>query len=272
MTIGLGFSRLGLGLGAVPALPPKPRASWPSATNTGVPSGTTFTPSGSIESTTANQVISGLDITGYINVTSDGVVIENCRVNCGNAYFAVDALYATNTTVRDCELKSGGDFASGGIRFGDGGTALRNNIYGFETGIFPGNNTRIQDNYIHDLDNTSKADPHIDGIGIHNGSNIEVRHNTIVSWNTSCVLIKSDFTNIDNVVVDNNLLIRTPGKDMGYTIYSDSAHGGPYGITNVSYTDNVIERGLWGYANFDGNSPTYTGNTDYITGKPIGFY
>src|SRR5659263_245731 len=72
----------------VPAVPAKPvsPAGRPGASNTGVPAGTTLTPSGELRITTANQVIDGLDITGPVTVEAPGVVIENSRIHGDDVY------------------------------------------------------------------------------------------------------------------------------------------------------------------------------------------
>jgi len=77
------------------------RCGYPDPTNTGVPAGTTLTPSGSLVIRQAGTVVSGVDVTGTIQVLADDVTIENSRVtqtstcgptnSCGNYAIKVEA-------------------------------------------------------------------------------------------------------------------------------------------------------------------------------------
>ena len=65
---------------AVPSVSPAPPAdpsSWPDASNTGVPAGTTLTPSGSITVAVAGAVVSGLDVSGCLVIEADNVTIKD---------------------------------------------------------------------------------------------------------------------------------------------------------------------------------------------------
>jgi hypothetical protein len=85
---------------------------YPAPTTTGVPAGVTLKPSGSITVTKAGTVISGLEVTGTINVVADDVTIEDTKVvqngncgsttACGNYAIRTDES-ATNTTIRNVE-------------------------------------------------------------------------------------------------------------------------------------------------------------------------
>jgi hypothetical protein len=85
---------------------------YPAPATTGVPAGVTLKPSGSITVTKAGTVISGLEVTGTINVVADNVTIEDTKViqngncgsttACGNYAIRTDES-ATNTTIRDVE-------------------------------------------------------------------------------------------------------------------------------------------------------------------------
>jgi hypothetical protein len=56
---------------------------WPGVNNTGVPAGTSLAVvNGNQTYSTANQVISGLDIRGCVFVTAPGVVIKNSKISC----------------------------------------------------------------------------------------------------------------------------------------------------------------------------------------------
>src|SRR5262245_6930841 len=124
-----------------------PIVGFPDATTTGVPSGVVLTPSGSIVVTKAGTVLSGLDITGSIDVEAPNVTIQNCRITTDD-WQGIDAENVTGLTVKNCELNGlRGTPGSYGIL--GTGTFIGNNIYGFENGIgVVGDNAIIKGNYI----------------------------------------------------------------------------------------------------------------------------
>lgn len=238
-------------------------SSWPSAATTGVPPGTTLTNSGSRTITTAGAVVQNLNITGQIIVKAANVTIKNCRINAGGNAWGIDS-DGFNANVQDCEIFNGSNSAI----LGQGGQYLRLNLHGFDNGVTTQGGCLIQDCYIHDLGITSGA--HVDGVSIQQGSNTVVRHNRIESWDTSCVFIKNDFgpNPMRNHIVDNNLLINTPGKKTAVTVYSVS---GPKGsVTGTQFTNNIMEKGNYSpfYWSVDG-TVTWTNNRDYVTGALI---
>src|ERR1700754_4603683 len=65
---------------------------YPDATNTGVPAGTSLTPSSSRTITTNGTVINGLEITGTVTVAADNVTIKNSKITAtrgGSGTYAV---------------------------------------------------------------------------------------------------------------------------------------------------------------------------------------
>ena len=146
------------------------------------------------------------------------------------------------------------------------GTFLRNDIHHTEDGIYlTGSNTLIQDNYIHDLQ-SNWSGPHYDGIATDGGvSNITIRHNTVINTHgqTSALMLSNYFGSVSNVVVDNNWL-----EGGGYTVYSDGQFGGGK-ISGVSFTNNYLVKGEYGYSSINNNSPVWEGNIQY-TGQPVG--
>lgn len=241
---------------------------WPDATNTGVPAGTTLTASGSITITTAGAVISGLDITGTVNINANNVTFKNSRVRSSEFVVVRVQSGRTGVVIQDVEVNGVGTGNDGddGIA-GEGATILRVNVYNVENGVTPMSSHSpmlIQDSYIHDL--KASGSPHYDGIQIDGGlANITIRHNTVINpWGqTSAVMIDNYFGTISNVIVDNNRLIGG-----GYTVYSDGQFTGG-SITGVSFTNNRLGKGQYGYASINHNTNAiWTGNVDDVTGKP----
>lgn len=232
-------------------------ATWPNASSTGVPDGVTLLPSGSVVISKAGVTVSGLNITGTVFITASNVTLQDCKITGATQTGVVriaDGL--TGVVVQDCTINGTGSNNSGSHGILGTGTFLRNDISGVENGItLNGNNTVIQDNYIHNLQ--ASGSPHYDGIQIDGGvSNIQILHNTIINDHdgTSAVMIDNGFGPISNIKVDGNLLFGG-----GYTIYSDAQFkGGP--ITGVVITNNHLGGGGWGDTAFNHNSPVYTGN------------
>lgn len=219
-----------------------------------------LTASGDLIVTQAGAVISGLDIRGTVYIKASNVTLMNCKIT-SNDYAVVNiASNATGVVVKDCTIDGTGATFDGAGNQGimGNGTFLRNNISNVENGItIQGNNTVIQDNYIHSL--KAAGAPHYDGIQIDGGiSNVTISHNTIINDHGSAgaIMIDNYFGPIKNISVDNNLL-----AGGSFTIYSDgSFNSNP--ITGVTITNNHISPGQYGSTYFKGNSPTYTGNAN----------
>jgi hypothetical protein len=241
---------------------------WPDASNTGVPAGITLTPSGSITISTPGAVVSGLNISGTVNINANNVTLKNVRVRSSS--FAVVRIQAgrSGVVIQDCEIDGVGTNNAGnhGIA-GEGATVRRCEIFNVENGITPQSSNSpwiIEDNYIHTL--KASGSPHYDGIQVDGGlSNITIRHNTVINQHsqTAAVMIDNYFGPISNVTVDNNRLVGG-----GFTVYSDGQFSGG-SITGVRFTNNRLGRGYWGYASIVNNSPTWTNNVDDVTGQLV---
>jgi Right handed beta helix region len=233
----------------------EPISGWPSAANTGAPTGVSLAPhSGDLIVDTPGAVISGLDIEGVVTVKAPGVTIQNCRITANHPWNWYVVLTAGDTIIQDCTI-NGGNINEGQNAINGGGKFLRNNIFNTENAIAPGSNTTIQDNYIHDL--KAPGSPHYDGIQIDGGqSDISIHHNTIINpWTqTSAVMIDNWAGPIRNIDIHDNLLIGG-----GYTIYVDG-HFNNQPISDVSITNNHIGAGHWGSVHFNRTSPVFTGN------------
>jgi Bacterial Ig-like domain/Bacterial Ig domain/Right handed beta helix region len=231
----------------------------PDATTAGVPAGTTLTAyTGPMTITTDGAVIEGKIISGTLKIEAANVTIKNCVVqNFG--WWGVDGEGAANLTVQNCDFKGSTTQDTNAAILGSG-TFIGNDISQSENGIVLTNGaSTVRDNYIHDLQD-SGPDPHIDGISVQGGQNhVLIEHNTIESWDTSCIIIKNDFGPINDITVRNNLL------------YSDQDRGDPaaaiyvYGpnTTNVSITNNYVEKGFWFYYSIDNANPTISGNIEW---------
>jgi hypothetical protein len=240
-----------------------PISGFPDATNTGVPPGVTLTASGGLVINTPGVVIEGLDIRGMVTINADNVTLRNCRISSDSWAVVNITSGSTGVVVENCEINGLSGEGTRGIS--GQGTFLRNNIHHTEDGIYIlGSNTLIQDNYIHDLQ-SNWSGPHYDGIATDGGvSNIIIRHNTVINphGQTSALMLSNYFGSVSNVVVDNNWL-----EGGGYTVYSDGQFKGGT-ISGVSFTNNYLVEGEYGYSSIRNNTPVWQGNIEYTGQVP----
>jgi hypothetical protein len=254
-----------------PSTPP-PAGAPPGTDNTGVPPGTTLTPSGRLTISTAGTVISGRDITASgrdpaVSVNAPNVTIRNSRVR-GNT-IALIQNNSTGLVVEDSELSNrpvdGEPNCHNGIATG-GYVARRLEITGCENGaeMFRGN-VVFEDNWVHDLDIVGpsyffgNAQPHADGIQLNGGgANVQIRRNTIspqdsgAPASTSGIIANSAG---DNVRIEEN---RIDGSHAAYAVYAPREARSAWFINR-----NRIHPGVYGYTacvrlgitvtEFDGN-------------------
>lgn len=235
---------------------------FPDATNTGVSAGVTLKASGPLVINTPGAVIRGLDIKGDVVINAPNVTLIDCKISSDSFAVVLIKKGVTGVTVQNCEIDNQG---VGGQGIAGQGTFIANNIYGVADGIdVRGDNTLIQDNYIHDMRGTPGS--HYDGIQADgNFSNLTIRHNTVINdhTQTAAIMLDNYWGPINNVVIDNNLLIGG-----GYTVYiNEMASGQPGGgpLTNVTYTNNHVGGGHWGPLDLRmqlGNKVTMSGNVN----------
>jgi len=253
--------------------------SFPDASTTGPAAGTVFTTT-----------------TGDFVTTAPGQIVEKRTINNG----LLDIRHA-NVTVRDCIINSqdsaairttgAGPFAGCLIERckitgigGQGGIspdAMTNveirfcDISGYENGIFIGDTgMNIHDNYIHDLFSIAGS-PHVDGIQGSGGfTSLTIRHNTIVSWDTSCIIMQTEGGGFSGLVIDNNrLLFDTAhvGSELAYGILCQSVNANV--AQNVTITNNRIQKAQptqnYIFIHNLTNPVTITGNVDDTTGLPV---
>lgn len=250
-------------------LPPR-AASFPDATNTGIPAGTTLTNSAGGTFSTPGSVLDALNITGQVVIAANNITLKRSRIRDGGVFTIVkinDGV--TGTIIEDCEIDGLGLSGTGGS-FGIEGSATirRCNIFGVENALVPTSGSVITDNYVHDLASPGE-DPHYDCIQMDGGNhdNISIEHNTLICPpnQTAAVMIDNYFGSCSNITVNNNKL-----RGGSYTCYADAQFPGGGTLTNIRYTNNRI--GGWQFGPFSINSTTLadgTGNVNDDTGNPI---
>lgn len=241
--------------------------AFPGAGDTGVPPGVVLKASGSLVLGSAGQVVDGLDISGDIRVNASNVTIKNSRIRSTGSFAIRIKSGLTGVVVQDVDIIGSGQSGTSNSNGVWGpGNVYRADISGFENPLVPESNSVLQDNYVHDLN--APGAPHYDGVQIDGGvSNVLIRHNTIIvdHGTVSAVMIDNYFGSISNIAVDNNRLVGG-----GFTVYSDdSFNSNP--ISGVSFTNNRMGRGQFGYAFIGKAKPVVSGNVDDKTGAPISF-
>jgi hypothetical protein len=188
----------------------------PDASNTGVVAGTALTVvTGDQTFSTSGQVITGKDFRGYVRVTGSNITFKNCIFRGGtpggnNALLDTEA--GSNTVVEDSEFVPVHPAATIDGVWAANTKLYRVNIHGSVDGMKAGNNTLVQDSYIHDMSwfasdpNQGGGPTHNDGVQAFDGvSGVALRHNTIDLSTTkdgNAALQAS----ASNTTVDNNWL------------------------------------------------------------------
>lgn len=252
---------------ATPTASPTPTptpSGWPDASNTGVPSGTTLTPSGGMTVTTAGAVIDGRDISGQVVVNAPNVTIRNSRIR--STAFRPVQNNSTGLTIQDVEID--GLDANGDCFGNSNATLIRVNMHDCENGLNVSGDVTVTDSWIHDLDSDNGA--HTDGAQFNQGAtDIVFRHNVIepvpgTGGATSCIIMW-DEGNPQNarVWIENNRLL---GQGTAFTVYTPRQSGG----TDIYVRGNRMREGVYGY---NGGSSAFvtdwSGNVDDVTGTPV---
>ncbi|MEH2510508.1 hypothetical protein V1291_001862 [Nitrobacteraceae bacterium AZCC 1564] len=244
-------------------------SGFPDATNTGPPAGLTLKPSGPLVINTPGAVIEALDISGDVIIKASNVTLQNSRIKSNGFYVVRIEKGLTGVIVQNCEIDNQ---AAGGAGITGQGKFIANNIHGAADGInIWGDDTVIQDNYIHDMAGPPSA--HFDSIQADGAfKNLTIEHNTVINEHgqTSTIMLDNYWGPIDNVKINNNLLVGG-----GYTVYlAEVGKGQPGGgpVTNIAFTNNVLVKGYYGYWDIRaelGNKPIVSGNVDKVTGVKL---
>lgn len=247
------------------ATPTVAQVKYPDRSTTGVPPGVTLRASDRLTINVAGTVVDRLDVRGVININAPDVVVRRSRVS-GSAYNVINIKEGlSGVRIEDVEVDGlglAGKPGSSGIT--GPATIVRARIWGVENGIKPFSGSVVQDSMISDL--AAPGSPHVDGIEIDQGSDITVKGNFIdmSNWGqTSTIMIDNYFGPASRIRVEGNRLLGG-----GYTVYSDARFkGGP--ITDISFVDNRMGKGQWGYAAIRDSDPVWLGNVDDATGLAI---
>lgn len=270
----------------------EPGSGKPDASNTGVPQGTNLTiVNGDQVYDTDGQVISGLDIRGYVQITGNNITIKNSIIRGGtkpctmsNAQNSAPLWVredsgATNFTFQDSEIAPSNATACMDGMWVSNATIIRSNIHGAVDGIKAHDNVTVQDSYIHSLayfssdPNQGGGETHNDGVQSYEcNRDILINHNTIdlsgSQGGNAAYQITQDYgVACSNIVISNNWL-----DGGGCTI--NVAHKVLGSLNGVSIVNNRFGRnqGFSGCTVLLSTKSTlsaYSGNVWDDTGQPI---
>jgi parallel beta-helix repeat protein len=241
-------------------------ANYPDETNTGVPVDLKLISATNFTLDIAGATVDGVDFKGVVTITAQNVTLRNCRITA-KSWVALD-IRADGVTVENCEID--GQAAPGirGVSVSGNNVSIRRcNIHHVEDGIYLTGSSKIsiENNYIHDLQSRWDG-PHFDGIAADGGvSEVLIRGNTVINSHeqTSAIMLSNYFGPVSHVRVEGNRLIGG-----GYTVDADGQFN-EAAISSVSFLNNSMGRGYYGYASIQKNSPEWSGNIDDELGTTV---
>ena len=286
--LGAGVASAGTSSGAAAS------ESFPNASNTGLPAGTTlktvpgqvskgtgwhFDSRGWVQVDGKGAVLSGLYIPYNLNVAASNVTVKNVQVvTSGQSSFGISVRHTSGVTIENSTI-SGVNAGAGRVMVGikdiyndsTGLAVLNNDISAASTGVQMESGL-IQGNYIHNMG--SIGGDHLDGIHSTGGvtGQLTIVHNTIFNnfGQTGAVVLTEDFGVQANRLIDDNLL-----AGGGYTIYAGQNSGGP-ATSNIKVTNNRISTtyfpkgGQYGpLASFNKTTMVWSGNVWDSSGQAI---
>ncbi|MGA3565156.1 hypothetical protein [Melissospora conviva] len=173
-----------------------PLEQWPGPTSTGVPPGTQLRKvSGKLRLNTDGEVVSGIDLTGCVEVRAKNVTIEKSRITCDSSTFSIRTHdSAANLLISDVEIDGTGRNSTAICCANY--TARRVNIHHALDGPRLSDNTVVEDSWIHSL--SRQPGSHNDTLQITGGRNVLVRGNRLDAYRddtddpmNACIMIGS---------------------------------------------------------------------------------
>jgi hypothetical protein len=242
---------------------------YPDATNTGVPAGTSLTPSTSRTLSTNGQVVNGLEITGTVTVTADNVTIKNSKIVAtkgGNGSYALILNNgADNFTIEHSEI-TGPAGNTNGIEsavwnhYGNPGVVAKNSYFHNCADCWEGPGI-FENDYM--VVNAAFSGSHNEDIYVCGGA-VKVEHSTLLNTYHQTATVFGDTAGCggNTFEVKNSLL-----AGGGFLVYPQANSNSSIGTMNVS--NNRFARCLNG-SNYDSQSGgTYC---DTQTGDSNGYY
>jgi chitodextrinase len=217
-----------------------PSSSFPNASNTGVPAGTTLHTCAT--TITAAGTYDACQFNGPVVVSASNVKITRSLIlGPVRPSDSQTGLVISDTTI-NCQCLSTNDNDTPVAIMENNYTLLRVNLYNAGHGAAVKNNVLIQDSYIHDLGGNTQA--HKDGIFIGDGHDSRIIHNNVECNDgpergcSAAIGIFDDFSDVYNFVIDGNLL----NSNGAYCFYASGGPSKPYVSHNITFTNNHFGR------------------------------
>jgi hypothetical protein len=220
-----------------------------------------LTVTGQLTVTTPGAVIDAKDIRGCLDIQADRVTVKRSRIRCAGDYVVRTADDVTGVVLSDVEIDGTGSAATTAIGVA-GYTLRRADVHGVGDGPRMGDNTVVEDSWIHGL--VEGGGSHNDGIQSTGGHHLVIRGNRIENpeRQTSCILIGADLGDISDVLVTGNLL-----NGGNYTVYAGADPG--HTASNIRVTGNRFGRdAVYGPASVKPGI-VWEDNVWHDNGKPV---
>jgi hypothetical protein len=225
----------------------------PGTANTGVPAGTKLiVVNGNQTYATSNQVINGLDIHGFVQITGKNVTIKNSIIRggpnpkCNSSVLWIRADTGASAVIQDSEIAPSNPGPCLDGIWATSSSLVRMNIHGAVDGIKAYDNVTVQDSWVHDL-SWFASDPNQGGGATHNDDvqtyegnrHIVLRHNTLSpgpKGNAAYQVTQDGGKPATDLHIENNWL------DGGGCTLNFSHKGGPTPMTGIYVVGNRFGR------------------------------
>ena len=250
---------------------------YPSPDTTGVTAGTRSKPSGSVTASTPGEVISGLAVSGTIDVRASNVRIENTDVAVSSCCWGIRIEPGVTGTVLEHDTVHGTDNDYGSLAWavdnaGDISALTEDHVYAYNVDRILNGPGTVANSYC--LDDANIAGEHYECVYTGKGSVI-IDHDTLLNPHeqTGATWVGEDFGDIDTYTVENSVL-----AGGGYTLYGAAAESGSRGVLagRVTVENNRFSRlyfakgGYWGTdVYFDMSKTTWSGNVWDDTNRSV---
>jgi hypothetical protein len=245
-------------------LPHPSACGYPDASNTGVPAGTALVRSTGVYTIRkSGSVVSGLDVTGRVQVDANNVTIKDSLITADQFYGVSTGSGYDGTVITDVTIigsTDGGGQCDVGI-YGGVFHATRVNVSNCSDGFHLTGSGSVVDSYFHDPYFTGSS--HNDGVQVFDGTGLVIRHNTIDMGGprgNSCVFLQPTNGRIQGATIDSNLL-----NGGGFTLYIEQSTGVVLSNNRIGRTYNFA----WFSRAHNTHVPVITHNIWDDTGTPV---
>jgi len=225
----------------------------PGPANTGVLPGSRLTVvTGNQTYATDNQVISGLDIHGFVQIRARNVTIRNSIIRggpnppCNSSVLWIRADARASATIEDTEIAPSSPSPCLDGIWAVNATLVRLNIHGAVDGVKAYDNVTLRDSYVHDLSwfasdpNQHGGPTHNDAVQTYEGNrHIVLRHNAMSPGprgNAAYQVSQDGGKPATDIRVEGNWL------DGGGCTLNFAHHGGPTPMTGIYVSGNRFGR------------------------------